>query len=537
MRVDSPETTAAAIERVRAVLDRGDPRAAVAMTRELKGDPRWLMQVHALCFSEAGERLKDPALIAQAAKLWRAMAPERSAEVAYNLAVTEQALWDLAADADMVSALERSRGHVQEARRLYAAVGANEAADGEFRAKALTNLGNTQDNLGRDLDSRDRYEDALAIIPGFAMARGNRGVALLGVASFAGEHTASVAHEAAVDLDAALADASGLVEHGGPQALAAFRQHRARLQGPSSADPAELPTPQRLSDPHLEWCRWHGLLLHPSMRCVRDETDPMDPLFFRGLTVGVGDDAQAHMRTLLDAFGALKQDFVAARYTAWLADDAASPIREHAGEISRRVKFLDSLGYVRWGVRTGMGAQAFTSALNLLDKVAVFVQLYFGTGRVRLYFRDLWHPRTPKGKADQMVPAVADELRRGNRGLLALCDLSCELDQDTPLARLVELRNTATHRFLVSHDMLMDTRTPSSDWLQRVSHGDLLEATRELLGIGRAALVYLVRTIDIAEHRQRDRDGEATRARPEGASPGRLPQLELFRAETEHPDF
>jgi LA2681-like HEPN len=202
--------------------------------------------------------------------------------------------------------------------------------------------------------------------------------------------------------------------------------------------------------------------------------------------------------------------------------------------MSARAKFLDSLLYARWGVRTGLAAQAFAAATNLLDKIAGLVHLYFGTGRVRdVYFRTLWHPRTAKRAADVMDPKLADQFRspRVNRGLMALCDLSCDLEQPTALNELLDRRHTATHRFLAAHTMLVEGDTADSDWLERVEWRDLIDDVLHQLSTARAALVYLARMIDIAEGAAARKD--AARDKAEGWTP----TLPIFPAVTEHPDY
>jgi hypothetical protein len=454
---------------LRRLIEEDGPQAGVSFAEELEGPDALVHQLHALAYSEAGKRLKDRGLLERSIACCRSLGAEKTAGYAYNLAVTEQALWELAAADDRVAAFESDRHHLHETRRLYELIVADEAAKGDDRVQAATNLGNSLDHGGRDVDALARYDEALAIRPGFGMARGNRGLMLLGIAPFVGEHQPVLLHEAVLELDAAIAAPEDVAAFGGPSAHAEFARQRSRIKGPESTL-AELPASSQLRDPHLEWCRRQGLLLHPSLRCINNTTDPLDPIFFTGLVLGVSEEEQVRLQDLLDAFGALKQEYVATRYLAWLAEDYDSPIREHASEVSAKVKFFDSLSYARWGVRTGLAALAFAAAMNLLDKVAGFVHLYLGTDRVRdVYFRTLWHPRS-RGGDDVMDSALADELRAGNRGLLALCDLSCDLDfeRKTPLAELVELRHTATHRFLVSHDMLLEGRTPASEWVQRV---------------------------------------------------------------------
>jgi hypothetical protein len=123
---------------------------------------------------------------------------------------------------------------------------------------------------------------------------------------------------------------------------------------------------------------------------------------------------------------------------------------------------------------------------------------------------------------------------RGNRGLMALCDLSCDLEIESPLNELVERRHTATHRFLTVHSMLLDSDEPSTGWLDRVDWHELTEGAMRLLSTARAAIIYLARTIDIAEQAVAEhRDEEAAGT----GGTGFLASMPLFRAPTEHPDF
>jgi hypothetical protein len=89
---------------------------------------------------------------------------------------------------------------------------------------------------------------------------------------------------------------------------------------------------------------------------------------------------------------------------------------------------------------------------NTLDKIAGLVHLYFDTGRSRksVYFRGMWHKKRRNGRPAEMEPGLAAELRNGNRGLLALCDLNLDVSGDddaTELKRLVARRHAVTHGF------------------------------------------------------------------------------------------
>jgi hypothetical protein len=288
------------------------------------------------------------------------------------------------------------------------------------------------------------------------------------------------------------------------------------------------------ADPYLRWCAEHGLFLHVSPACLSETSEDIDPLFFRGVTVGLDDEEQRRANDLFDAFNALKQDFISARYLLWLADGPESPIREHAATSAARASYLDTLRYARWGPRTGLAIQAFAAASNLLDKVACAVHLYYRTSRNSrtVAFRYLWHPRATKNAPDVMDAELVGAAPM--RGLRALCDLSCELETDTPLNQLVERRHAATHRFLTVHRLPAAIEEPAGDWLEHVDWDELVTGTVTLLSTARSALIYLARMIDIEEHR-------AARKREEDAAelgkPILTPPLPLLRSLPEHPEF
>ncbi len=415
-------------------------------------------------------------------------------------------------------------------------VGDDKDADDSLRLQALTNLGNGFDMLGRDLESIEVYDKALAINPAFGMASGNKGVALAHVAHLSEGHTSAVLSQAVEALDAALKDRDGIMAASGPNAYATFETTRRRIKITSTTDDdsshkghIHSSSTDPWKDPYLDWCRRESLFLHVSLGCLREDDESLDPLYFRRLISDIGDAAGPdRIDVLHDAFNAIKQDFVAARYSAWLVSDPTSPIREQASNVSSRTRFIDSLSYARWGTRVGMGIQAFTAAANLLDKVASFTHLYLSTGRVKdVYFPSLWHPRNQRREKRMEAPFRHEfEKQSFNRGLLALCDLSCDLERKTRLAELIHRRHAATHRFLVVHEWGEDGAA-TGEFLDRVSWSELLDSLLWLLRTARAALIYLARAVAIRESRLGD----------EAESEGKvIPTMPAFGAMTEPAD-
>ena len=485
------------------LLNAGDAGAAIALVdacHAVPGQETNVMQLQAAIHTDGGLQLARRDLVEHSVTLWKRLGPDDHQAIAYNLANAELGLYQLGvAHGKLCTGWQDEREHLRTARALYERIGEDASAPAELRLQAWTNAGNAYDIVGRNLDALNCYDRALDLDPHFGMALGNRGVALHHFAPFMGKHAPTVVHQASLALDAALVQGESVIRSGGDQALQRFEALRKTMPSPTPAGPSPRRDGQ-WANPHLDWCHRNQLFLHVSHECLRENTETLDPLFFRSVVTGTDEDGQQRIRDLVDAFNAVKQEYVTARYVTWLSSDRRSPIREQAAAIASRVRFLDSLEYARWGVRTGMAIEALTAATNVLDKVASFVHLYLATARRArgISFAALWQSAARKPMDPELAAILAGPER--NIGLLALCDLSCDVGAATPLSRRYGLRHTATHRFLVAHTDMVPN---SNDWFDRVSWPDLVRETIAQLRIARAALVYLAWLVDTHESARR----------------------------------
>jgi len=511
--------------RVYEMLRAGRYDEAVTVTGECSGEAFYVLQLRALALTESGQATGNREQLLQALPVWDEIEEIfPGGDVKMNRANAEQGIAEVTARSEgHLAAFTGERDHLQRARELFEEVGKNEENDTALRAKAWTNRGNAFDLFGRDFEALDSYGEAVSLDRAFGMAQGNIGVTLLGTLPLMNDHQPMVVTIAAMTLDAALADDRRVLEIGGPTALEHFRTERSRIKLKNGL-PSQVPGTPKWDDPYLAWCALHGLFLHVSPDCITVDAD-IDPLYFSRVFSDLSDESQERVILLGDAFNAVKQDYLSTRYLAWLATEPQTPVREHASELSKRAVFWDGLNYSRWGAATGLASQALAAAVNLLDKIASFVHLYLGTGRVRdVYFTSLWHRRG----STEMDESIAREIEAGNRGLLALCDLSADVERPSQLKEFIEHRHAATHRFLVTHWMLMDDRSPKGDWLERVEWDQLTEWLQIQLRAARAALIYLARTVDIHE----------SRAGLEALGPDKQPpSLRIQRASTEDPEF
>ena len=390
------------------------------------------------------------------------------------------------------------RSHLHEARRLFNSVAQDEQAGNDLRLKALTDCGNSFDIVGRHLDALNCYDDALKLDSLFGMASGNRGITLLKVAPLMGDHESHVLLQAAADLDIAIDDRERVLRCGGQSAVDTFVRSRNSLSvSADSHDNTHEPYPM-LGDSHLDWCLRNRLFLHISPDCIQAGADTLDSISFRSFKLNLADDAVLdRANELIDAFNTIKQDYIAARYLVWLATVEDSPIREQARTITKRTSFWDTLNYADWGVRPGSGIQALKITVDTLDTIAAFVHLYFGSDRARnIDFRSLPYA----GRRREPAPSLTEALNRPeqNRGLIALFDLSAELEEQSksPLRKLVQRRHAATHRFFAVHD----ERAPdSSQWTEHLSWPELIEESFESLRTVRGSILYLAQMIHIHE--------------------------------------
>lgn len=484
-----------------------NPRAALDYVAGLEATDSWrwtLLELRGVIGIDAGFDLGEAAEVGRGIALLKSAFPDdRHPMTLYNIANGENARWELVLRKEgLVAAIERERKSLHAARRMWEAIGRDSTAEPELRAQALVNAGNSYDNLGRGHEGIRLYDEALEVVPDFAMAHGNRGKALALTLPFAFEHTHAVLAETIAALDAALGFPDDVIRVGGPTALANFQQARDQL-------PDEVPEhhhePEAWGDPYLSWCRQHALYLHVSPACLTEGSPLLDPLVFERLVGSFEDDSLERSNSLFDGLNAIKRDFTTARYLTWLALDPQGTVAEQAGELDHRIRLVDALNYGRWGLRTGIAIQSFAATTNLLDKIATFAHAYFETGRKpnEIGFRDFWQASNSKSMDTTFAAAITPPV--WNPGLAALCDLANDLRDDTPLAAFVALRHAATHRLVVAHEF---DAPESTGWLERVEWSAFEAASLDQLQLARAAIIYLVRAVDTEEHAKSQQYGE-----------------------------
>jgi len=166
MVIDSDAAAQDAFREINSLVDSGDVAGAVALTESLTGPQVIVINLKAIAYTHGGWVASDDGMLATGAELWQALydtAPESGA-MAYNLANVEQNRWELAVrEHGFSGVLERNRAHLHACRKLFRQAAGDGDAPLDIRVQALTNLGNSYDHQGRDIDALACWEKALAL--------------------------------------------------------------------------------------------------------------------------------------------------------------------------------------------------------------------------------------------------------------------------------------------------------------------------------------------------------------------------------------
>lgn len=161
--------------------------------------------------------------------------------------------------------------------------------------------------------------------------------------------------------------------------------------------------------------------------------------------------------------------------------------------------YTNTLDYASYGARVAQTVLATRAALDVLDRVAVAANHYFGLGvdPTKVNFRQVWRsleqPRLLLGR-------VAEEIAGGNYAMLALTSMADDLVGNGWLEGRQRFRNVATHRFVVTHS----ERVGPSSWrpakeIYHLYEPDLDEELIAALQTARSSILYLHEAVRLSE--------------------------------------
>jgi hypothetical protein len=153
-------------------------------------------------------------------------------------------------------------------------------------------------------------------------------------------------------------------------------------------------------------------------------------------------------------------------------------------------------------METSMLALAQRSCIDLLDKVAIATSEYLGLpgSPKKISFSNRWFLTRKKDEQLNWEPSIRQEIIDGNTALIALAEVSRDIESGGFLTIKKSIRHGSTHRFTVLHDIESAPKRES----KFIEHLDSTAFTGQLietLQLARAVIFYFVELIRCRERR------------------------------------
>lgn len=398
----------------------------------------------------------------------------------------------------------------------------NEAGLGELPVEdqcgVRTNLGNALDTAGRPVEAIEYWDMALRVLPSFAMARGNRGIAIKMYAQAIHDSTqaALMAKIAYRDLEEAL----GLPLDA--YARKSFVNHYSGIAARYPADflMNDLPDMNSLSlgtsqeeRSYRLWGLENRLFLNPLNDLGVNTLAAHDCLSQPRMVMSIRDGTNYS-----GFFNQLKQEFTSARFLLYEGTHSQRP---HYAD--RNTRLINTLDYPSYSIYVEKTKAAYRLFYSIFDKIAFFLNDYLGLGvpKRNISFRSLWYRDQDRKKG--LRP---DFQSHDNWPLRGLFWLSKDLYDDRrgfrdslePEARqLAEIRNQMEHKFLKLHDDLwlgaQSQRMQSSSLYDQFAfsmyRSEFERIALKLARISRAAVIYLGLSVHREENKREEKRGRS----------------------------
>ena len=376
------------------------------------------------------------------------------------------------------------------------------------RAQLFTNIGNIASTLGRVAEAIYYRDEAIRTVPRFGMALGTRAESLDAYRGilYRSEDKRALIAAAAAGFEAATAPDTFFENSGYGSVKARWAARRDELQAwlcENWVDPLReyVVDPQTEERTYRRWCLGERLMLNPLNELGPIEAAAIDSLHLPPIAPH---DARAVL--LFGILDAMKQEFSSARWSYFEAQN--SPARHFSDATLAPHDTGDEPVY---GLSVERTKSAYRTAYSVFDKIALFVNIYFGVGldAAGVTFSKIWREKKV------LRPIFAASHNWPLRGLYWIArDLSEPGFQDVtePDARAMALmRQYLEHRYL----RVVSTGRPPvevvSPELFVVDHAEFGRRTLKLLRLGRAALIMLVSAVYVEERQRSPNRGAWTK--------------------------
>jgi tetratricopeptide (TPR) repeat protein len=467
-----------------------DPAGAIEMVKDMRTDVISFGSLKGGTLIDAGSLLGDKDVIDEGVAIMRLLIEQipDNLQVKYNLAnglIAQSDVVPYASPAWYLATADQRR----EARSLFETVGRGGGNDG-VGSTALTNMGNAFWKAHRWAEAYDAYSDAIRIDPTNAVALTGAARVLHRCIQFGFGQSASLQNVASMHIERARQHINRIKELAGAKAMEELSQ---MFRG----DPKQgsLPDMSKATD-YQRFVARHRLALTATIEGHNLSMKRWDSLRIESLInpiTLIEPITSSGVPPLFAMFNVMKADFLAARL---LAFRAMTEKAEDSGEYS------DTLDYALYGIDQSFLLLAQSSCIDVLDKIAIATSEYFGVPGKDIYFSNRWFGNKTKGGERHWHPLLENAVNRGNTAIVALAELSLDIESGGALFQKKSLRHSSTHRFAVLHD----EGCTASRQSELVEHYRVREFEAQLIAslqLVRAALLYFVEMVRIEEAEKR----------------------------------
>ncbi len=457
-----------------------DPAGAIQKSRALLSGGINQRSVAAGVLIDVGALTKDSQAIQEGVDVFRELIERypRSHGFKYNLGNGLVTLADTVPYRCLDWYLETSALR-REARSLFEAVAANGECENGLRSTAACNLGNAYWKGHRWAEAYDAYLTAVRFDPSNVIAQTGAARVLIRCAQLRLGSPSVLMAVAQRHIERSEPHKYRLRELGGPHAEAYLAPlFEEKLPGGVYPDLSS-------ADDYQRFVARKRLALSLTIEGLDTSLKRWDSLQIASTTEPV---STAGVPPLYAMFNVMKADFLAARLLAYQT--------LHKGTRDSGT-YADTLDYALYGINQSLLTIAQRTCIDVLDKIAVATSEYFGlTGRF-IYFSNRWYGEKLKGGGLQWNPDLREAILKENTALVALAEISLDIEAGGALHWSKLLRHASTHRFIVAHD-IGDSASRTSSFVDHYRSEDFENSVIRSLQLTRAALLYFVDLI--AQH-------------------------------------
>lgn len=462
-------------------------------------------------FIDIGFGLKDENFIREGVKFGIELLKEKldkqyPSHLHYNIANGYISLYQISRDKSRDIKQVIDNEYIQNAKYHYRNSIKNiDLFEYKLRKIIWTNYGNCLDSIGRGLEALFCYEQALKLDSKFAMALGNKAIAMKFFADISGFYRGAIYTESYQMLKSAIKQ-KNLIQYGGLSAKKSFEYEIKKIESLFKDKKVSLKKiiHKKYSESglskfekfYLDFCSKHKLFLNFHIHAEKCEASIKDPVFIRIITPL--EDNQIFYN-LAKHINQIKEDFAVARLLLVQSQFK----RKDFNRISKRTLFVYSLDYSMFNIYIGLLKSSFKEAYNILDKIAVFINDYYkiGTDPAKIHFhRSSFWQRENKIRKEY--------LDSRNISLYALYDIFLDF-KSKYYQKIKGIRNALTHRRLVIYD---STLTDLTEWDKKdnstnIDLETMFNETINLFLLVKSAIIYLINFVELEEQKKHEKSG------------------------------